>query len=352
MKVMKFGGSSLSTEENRKSVIDLIKKNKSEKLVVVVSAMGRYPDAYATETLRNLISTKVTIEETSRVLSVGEIISSVVLTNELLNEGINALSLSSVQAALIVENNELTNIDKDRIEYLFKDYDVLILPGFQGVNKEDELCILEAGDSDYSAVYIAKELGCKEVFIYSDVCGIYTADPKHVISAKLIDRISYKQAKDLAKHKARIICYKALLEAEKSNDFIIYLASTFIDYIGTKIDHNDSFIRTMSIDFDYELIHFEETILEDDFIYLFESLNDDYFVKKEDLVHLKTQYTKIAQYTKVHFVGCDLEDDEIYTNLVQSFCIKSNVEMNSYYINNKTQKQDILKLHDILVRGD
>lgn len=349
---MKFGGSSLATKEKRIDVINIIQQYAHEKVLVVVSAMGRYPDAYATETLRSLISTQVTVEETSRVLSVGEMISSVVLSNELVQKDVKAISLSCNQISLHVNEQHFVNIDTDLINTMFETYDVVIVPGFQGVNSDNELCTLELGDSDYSAVYIAKAVGCNEVYIYSDVCGIYTADPKHVPTAKLINQVSYNQAKDLAKHKARIICYKALVEGASSEDFTIYLASTFIQGCCTKISNEKSAIKTMSIDFDYTFIVFDEEINTQDRCYLFEEVSNQFVVKTNDLAFLKTPYTKLGCYAKIHFVGCDLGDEEIYCRLLDTFCIKSLCEEDSYYVYEKSQKQDIILLHDVLVRGD
>lgn len=350
--VLKFGGSSLKDEDSRKKVANII-KNVKGKVIVVVSAIGRYPDAYATDTLRSLISAKVTITESNRLLSVGEIISSVILADELLQNGIKAISLSSIQAGLKVKENKLIDLDVNNIKRKLKDYDVVIVPGFQGIDSEGEISILESGDSDYSAVYIAKMIGLNKVYLYSDVCGIYTGDPKYIISAKLIPHISYEQALDLSKHKARIVCQKALEEGSDEYGFKIYLCSTFISDCHTCIDHNETNIKTMSIEFHYWLVSFDEDIKEEDKDLLFEKIEEHkYMVQEKNLFSLKTKYTKIEEYVKVHFVGCHLENDEIYRVFLDQFCQKSYREKNSYYIYNKSQKQDITLLHDIIVKEE
>lgn len=352
MKIMKFGGSSLSTKEHRDKAIDIIKENVGDKVLVVVSAMGRYPDAYATETLKSLISTKVSFEESSRVLSVGEIISSVVLSNELIENNINSISLSSLQAGMRVDNSLFVDLNVDYINQLFELYDVIVIPGFQGINECNDVCILDLGDSDYSAVYIAKKMGCDEVFIYSDVCGIYTADPKYVKNARLIPHVSFLQAKDLAMHKARIICYKALEEGGKEEHFKIYLASTFVKGCCTLIDHRNTNIKTMSMDFDYTMINFEESIKLEDKPFIFEENHENCFVKSSSLDLLKTPFVKLGEYTKVHFVGCDLGGQEIYNKFLETFCIKSVMECDSYYVMKKNQKNDITLLHNIIIGED
>lgn len=352
VKVIKFGGSSLKDIKSRKKVIDIIKSKLDDKLVIVVSAIGRYPDAYATDTLRSLISTKVTIEETSRLLSVGEIISAVVLTNELVNADIKAISLSSLQAGLKVDNNRLIGLNGKHIKELLNKYDVVIVPGFQGIDSDGEISVLESGDSDYSAVYIAKKLGLDCVYLYSDVCGIYTGDPKHIYSARLINHISYMQAIDLASHKARIVCKKALDEGFDQFGFKIYLHSTFNLDCHTIIDHNITKVKTMSIDFDFWLISFDEKINQSDQKYIFEEVKEGYIIEQANLVLLKTKYTKINKYAKVHFVGCDLDNEEIYSGFLERFAWKSNREQASYFVNEKNQKQDITLLHDLIVKED
>jgi aspartate kinase len=350
--VLKFGGSSLKDEKSRQKVATIISETKG-KVVVVVSAIGRYPDAYATETLRSLISKKVTISENNRLLSVGEIISSVILSDTLLQRGVKAISLSSVQAGLKVIDKTLIDVDINYINKKLERYDVVIIPGFQGINEDGDIRILESGDSDYSAVYIAQKLGLNHVYLYSDVCGIYTGDPKYIISARLIPHVSYEQALDLSKHKARIICQKALQQGMHVYGFKIYLCSSFIPECHTCVDGSETHIKTMSIDFKYWLLAFDEEMKKEDQEYIFEKV-DTYrcIVQENNIKYLQTKYTKVEEYVKVHFVGCHLEGDEIYRVFLERFCQKSLQEKNSYYVNSKNQKQDITLLHDIIVKEE
>ena len=263
IRVLKFGGTALKTNDSIKLVTNVITNNLDHKLLVIVSAMGRYPDAYATDTL-NALALNANYDEHCRLLSCGEIISSIVLSSNLKSQGINAISLSSMQLNLKVKHNRLVGLDTKVINKYFETYDVIIVPGFQGIDKFKNIRILEKGDSDYTAVYLARRLNLDEVYIYSDVCGIFTGDPKYINEARLIKHIGYRQALDLAKHKARIICYKALMEGYKKDGFKIKLRSFKDDRIGTLINHDDTNIRTMSINFNYWLIRFEETIAKSD----------------------------------------------------------------------------------------
>ena len=351
IRVLKFGGTALKTNDSIKLVTNVITNNLDHKLLVIVSAMGRYPDAYATDTL-NALALNANYDEHCRLLSCGEIISSIVLSSNLKSQGINAISLSSMQLNLKVKHNRLVGLDTKVINKYFETYDVIIVPGFQGIDKFKNIRILEKGDSDYTAAYLARRLNLDEVYIYSDVCGIFTGDPKYINEARLIKHIGYRQALDLAKHKARIICYKALMEGYKKDGFKIKLRSFKDDRIGTLINHDDTNIRTMSINFNYWLIRFEETIAKSDYSFLHDCFDDDYLIFEEDLAKLETDYTKIDLYTKVHFVGCGLENDEIYRNFLEKFAIVSKNEHDSYYVKAKNQKQDLNLLHDLVVRSD
>ena len=351
IKVLKFGGTSLQSQESIKQVINIIKQNLNDKLIVVVSAMGRYPDAYATDTLKQLAD-NLTFDETSRLLSCGETISSIVLSSFLKNSGIKAISLSSLQIGLKVKQKRYINVDVKAINKYFSTFDVLVIPGFQGIDSCYNIRVLEKGDSDYTAVYLARRLNLDEVTIYSDVCGIYTGDPKYINDARLINHVGYRQALDLAKHKARIISYKALLEGYKKDGFKIKLRSFKQENIGTLINHDDTKIRTMSIDFNYSLVHFESDITKSDQLLLHDHYGNNYFISNDDLVKLKTDYTKIDAYSKVHFVGCGLQNDEIYRNFLDKFAIVSQNENDSYYVKTKNQKQDINLLHDLIVQSD
>ncbi|WP_249030336.1 amino acid kinase family protein [Tannockella kyphosi] len=350
LKVVKFGGSSLKDKKSREKVIDIL-MNEKDKLVVVVSAMGRYPQAYATKTLESLISTKVTVQENARIISVGEIISSVILSNELQEKGCKALSISSYQAKIIVKENQIKSIDTKYINSLFKKFDIVIVPGFQGIDEQGEIQILEAGDSDYSAVCIGQALGLDKITVYSDVCGIYTGDPHYIYNPRLLNEVSYIQAMNLATHKARIICYKALEQAQKQDGFVIKLQSTFQKDYKTLVSSKTSNHKMMSIDFDYYLIKVEQLIKKDEY-FIYEMMNDLAIIKKEDVTKLQANYSIVNKLTKVHFVNCALDNQPICQNYLDGMCIPSNREKDSYYIEKRKEIEELNQLHDIIVRDD
>lgn len=349
IEVLKFGETALQNDLTIAKVIEIIKKHQENKLIVVVSAMKNGP--YATKTLSTLAN-NLTIDEASRIVSCGETISSVILSSRLKNANLKAISLSCHQIGLKTRKKRLVAINQARIKKLFETYDILIIPGFQGINEQGEIRILDPGDSDYTAIYLAKRLKLDRVYLYSEAGGIYTGDPEFIDHPKLLSHINYFQVLDLVKYQSGIIAFKALAEANKIDQFKIMLRSYSNEKIGTLINHDDLNVRTMAIDFVYHLIRFETVIDNQDRKYFHDHFGKDYFIKKENLSKLKTPYLIMGNYTKIHFVGCGLNKDEIYRNFLDRFAIVSQNETASYYINERTQHQDINLLHDIIVRSD
>lgn len=143
--IQKFGGTSVATEEKRKCIIKKIKVaiNNGYKPVVVVSAMGRKGDCYSTDNLKNLISKDFARDNSMQfdlIVSCGEIISSVIMCNDLYNEGFNAIPLTGGQAGIITNDNytnaSLIEFDNKRIEKILSEDKIPVICGFQGVTKD------------------------------------------------------------------------------------------------------------------------------------------------------------------------------------------------------------------------
>ncbi|NLZ48212.1 MAG: aspartate kinase [Clostridiales bacterium] len=224
--VQKFGGTSLSTKERRQLVINkIIECKKNGKLpVVVVSAMGRKGDTYATDTLLSLIDKDFQNNNkraSDLLISCGEIISSVVLASDMYEAGLEAIPMTGGQAGIITNNDysqaEVIKVNTDGILGLLKSSVIPIITGFQGITEDGDITTLGRGGSDLSAVIIGGALGAEEVEIYTDVNGIMTADPKIVNNASLISEISYNEVFQLADQGAKVIHPKAIEAAMKYN---------------------------------------------------------------------------------------------------------------------------------------
>lgn len=246
--VQKFGGTSVSTEERRKQVINKIGKaiENGLKPVVVVSAMGRMGEAYATDTLLSLVDNNFKDNNKSAqdlLMCCGEIISSVVLCNDLYKHGITAVPLTGGQAGIITNNvhtdAQAIDVDTRNIIKVLEEGKVPVVTGFQGVTKDGFFTTLGRGGSDTSACILGVALKAKEIDIYTDVDGIMTADPRIVKDASLINEMTYNEVFQLADQGAKVIHPKAVDLAKKGNVPLV-IKNTMSDSKGTVIKSNVS----------------------------------------------------------------------------------------------------------------
>lgn len=244
IKVLKFGGTATSTKNNRDYIIEIVKKRKDEKVLIVCSAMGRIGFPYATDTLLSLIEKeKITINEVSRLLSCGEVISGVVLSNDLNKQGIKSYALSIEEAGM---HNQ--SVDNRLILKLFKKYDAIIVPGFLYLNDNNEIRTFARGGSDLSAVIYAKALDLKEVTLYKDVDGIMPYVFPGFKQAKEFDSLNYQDALALCSIGYKVI-QKEALEYARKNEIEIVIKNYINDHQGTKIGINYPNIDIIGVSF-------------------------------------------------------------------------------------------------------
>ena len=236
--VMKFGGTSVADEAARTRMVrHIIREVESGyKVLVVVSAMGRLGAAYATDTLGKLVSGKISPRESDRLLSCGEVISSIVTSDLARENGLNVTSLAPVEIGIITDTNHtdahILIVDTQELLDKFKEYDVLIAPGFIGVSEDGFITTLGRGGSDTSAIALGAALGAEFVDIYSDVIGVMTADPKLDPNAVLIHELTHDELIEIAESGAKVIHLKAIKLA-KDCKVSMRFRSTFEDFVGT-----------------------------------------------------------------------------------------------------------------------
>jgi aspartate kinase len=242
--VQKFGGTSVSTDEKRLKVVEKVKKAISSGYspVVVVSAMGRKGEPYATDTLLSLIDNKFKQDNklaADLLMCCGELISSVVMANALQLNGIEAVPLSGGQAGIITDNKfsdaSLKDFEDAKILDLVSEGKVPIITGFQGITEEGYFTTLGRGGSDTSAAIIGVGLDAEKIEIYTDVDGIMTADPRIVEEASLINVLSYDEVFQLADQGAKVIHPNAV-EIAKMGNIPIVIKNTMNDCEGTIIN--------------------------------------------------------------------------------------------------------------------
>lgn len=250
--VQKFGGTSVSTREKRKLAVNKILKAKSDGYspVVVVSAMGRVGEPYATDSLLSLLTEDFKNSNplaVDLIMNCGEIISTVVMCNELHLENISAIPLTGGQAGIKTDstfnNATVKKIDTKQLVKLLEDNKIPVVAGFQGVSEEGFMTTLGRGGSDVTAALLGVALSAKEVEIYTDVDGIMTADPRIVENAALIEEISYNEVFQFADQGAKVIHPRAVEVAMKGNIPLV-IKNTMSDCRGTIIDNTGTLNNT------------------------------------------------------------------------------------------------------------
>jgi aspartate kinase len=243
--VQKFGGTSVSTEEKRKLVVNKVLNAKAQGYfpVVVVSAMGRKGDPYATDTLLSLIDENFKVANPLAIdllMSCGETISTVVMCNELNNNDIDALPLTGGQAGIITDcnynNAAIFNVDTKNLLDILKMGKVPVVAGFQGKDEKGYITTLGRGGSDVTAAILGAALNAVETQIYTDVDGIMTADPRIVSEATLIKKISYDEIFQFADQGAKVIHPRAV-EISKKYNIPLVIRNTMNDCDGTVINN-------------------------------------------------------------------------------------------------------------------
>lgn len=241
--VQKFGGTSVATQQRREMVADKIIDaiNKGYSPVVVVSAIGRKGDPYATDTLLSVINNSeshVSKREMDLLMSCGEIISAVVMGETLEKRKIKIKVLTGGQAGIITNNEygdaEIIKVDTKKILDLANEGIIPIVAGFQGITEDGDITTIGRGGSDVTGSVLGEALKAEFIEIYTDVDGIMTADPRIVPDAKVIDRISYNEVFQFADQGAKVIHPRAVEYAMRGNVPLI-IKNTMTNAPGTII---------------------------------------------------------------------------------------------------------------------
>lgn len=247
--VQKYGGTSTRSFESRermyKNIIRDVKAG--HKVVAVVSAMGRFDDPYATDTLLSIVNKEhLDSEELDRLTSLGETIATLVIKAELEKNGIAAATISNQELGILTDrdyqNASIIEVDGEMILEKLKEAEVVICPGFQGRNEEGKITTLGRGGSDLSAVAVGIAVEASEVEIYSDVNGIYTADPRIVPDALKLNYISYAEMLELACNGAKVLNHRCV-QLAASHNIRIHARSSFEQYKGTYVIGDEEIMK-------------------------------------------------------------------------------------------------------------
>lgn len=237
--VQKFGGSSVADVERIRRVAGIVKseRDKGNDVVVVVSAMGKTTDSLVS--LAKEISKTPSEREMDMLLSTGEQVSIALLAMALHALDLDAVSLTGSQVSIRTNaaytKARITSIDSERVFRELKNGKVVIVAGFQGVDAEQNITTFGRGGSDTTAVAVAAALKADICDIYTDVDGVYTADPRVVPGARKLERITYEEMLELASAGAKVMHSRSIEFAKKYQVRVQVRSSFDFNQIGTMI---------------------------------------------------------------------------------------------------------------------
>ena len=235
--VHKYGGSSVADAEKIKRVAERVinAKISGNDVVVVVSAMGDSTDELID--LAHTVSTDPEPREMDLLLSTGELVSCTLLSMAIKSMGHDSVSLTGNQAGIVTDtmygHARISRGDSDRIKDELEKGQITVVAGFQGMTEGQDITTLGRGGSDTTAVALAAALNADRCDIYTDVEGIYTADPRIVPKARKMAEIGYQEMLELASYGAKM--HPRSIELGSVYQVPIYVASSFSDQPGTLI---------------------------------------------------------------------------------------------------------------------
>lgn len=239
--VMKFGGTSVATEQGRSSIARQVtaQLELGNKPVLVVSAMGRAGAPYATDTLLGLVDDMPTDErERDMLASVGEIVSAVVVAHELRTAGIEAAAFTGAEAGIQTDDihgsASVTEIRPGALLAAIDSGNVPVVAGFQGVSADGRVTTLGRGGSDTTACALGVALKADEVVIYTDVDGVMTTDPRTCESASVIEVIGADELFQMAAHGSRVV-HTPAAELALESGLPVRVRNTYTDHPGTLV---------------------------------------------------------------------------------------------------------------------
>jgi aspartate kinase len=240
--VQKFGGSSVADADKIMNVARRVAASApGNQLVVVVSAMGKTTDGLLS--LARQISTTPDLREMDMLLSTGEQVTIALLSMALQSLGLKAKSFTGPQIGMRTDHAHtqarITQIDADRVRRALDTGEIAVVAGFQGLSDEDEITTLGRGGSDLTAVALAAALKADVCEIYTDVDGVYTADPNIVPDARKLARVAYDEMLELASLGAKVLQTRSV-EFAKKYGVTVHVRSTFRPDPGTLVTKEEA----------------------------------------------------------------------------------------------------------------
>jgi len=240
--VLKFGGTSVGDPEKLKSVARRLvaRREAGHRVVAVLSAMGKTTDDLLD--LAAEVSPRPHPRELDMLVSVGERISCALAAMAIHDLGHEAISLTGSQAGIVTDTvhgkAKIVEVRARRIHEALDEGKIVLVAGFQGVSTSHEVTTLGRGGSDATAVALAAALGADHCEIYTDVRGVFTADPRVVPAARQLTRLSFDEMLEMASSGAGVMMARSV-EVARSHNVKLHVRSTFEDAEGTWIQEED-----------------------------------------------------------------------------------------------------------------
>jgi aspartate kinase len=240
--VMKFGGTSVADPEKIRRVAARLvgAKRAGGRVVGVVSAMGQHTDDLVA--LAHEVSPQPKPREMDMLISVGERISCALAAMAISDLGQEAISLTGSQAGIVTDTvhgkAKIVEVRGSRIREALDEDKIVLVAGFQGVSADRDITTLGRGGSDTTAVALAAALGADACEIYTDVDGVFTADPRIVPDARKLHAVSYEEMLEMAASGARVLALRSV-EFARNHGVKLHVRSTFTDADGTWIIEED-----------------------------------------------------------------------------------------------------------------
>jgi len=240
--VQKYGGSSVADATKIMNVARRVAESAPDnQLIVVVSAMGKTTDGLLS--LARQISTAPDLREMDMLLSTGEQVTIALLALALQSLGLKARSFTGPQVGMRTDHSHtqarITQIDADRVRRALDAGDIAVVAGFQGLSDEEEITTLGRGGSDLTAVALSAALKADVCEIYTDVDGVYTADPNIVPDARKLARVAYDEMLELASLGAKVLQTRSV-EFAKKYGVTVHVRSTFRPDPGTLVTKEEA----------------------------------------------------------------------------------------------------------------
>src|SRR5919106_606513 len=240
--VQKYGGTSLGDAERIKRVAERVvgAADAGQRVCVVVSAMGHSTDEFVE--LAAQVSPAPHPREMDMLLSAGERISMALLSMAIIDLGREAISMTGSQAGIVTDTRHgkarIVDVRAKRVLAALDEGKIVIVAGFQGVSTDYDVTTLGRGGSDTSAGALAAAVGADVCEIYTDVEGVYTADPRIVPSARKLHAVSYEEMLELSATGTKVLMLRSV-EYARNHDVLIHVRSSFSDDEGTWVREED-----------------------------------------------------------------------------------------------------------------